>query len=167
MFTITHSWTMHLKTDKRRFEDALYKEIKYRNGFFTLEHEAYYQGRVYSESSFFISKKREYNIDRVDGTMIEDANGLLVTLELHPSFNCIRFYAATFVVSVLVCYGIGGLIADLISDYFLLSIGLMLLPVFFGVLWLAKRVKRITDLGSKAIFSDMLIAIEKQALNSY
>lgn len=167
MFKVTHSWSMHLKTDKRRFEDALYKEIKYRNEFLTLEHNAYYQGKVYSESSFFISKKRHYNIDRVEGTMIEDAHGLLVTLELHPSFNGIRFYAGTFVVSVLVCYGIGGLLADLISDYFLLSIGLMLLPVFIGVLWLAKRVKRIVDLGSKAIFSDMLIDIEKRALNSY
>lgn len=163
MFKVTHSWTMHLKTNKRRFEDALYKEIKYRNEFLSLEHSAYYQGKVYSESSFFISKKRGYNIDRVEGTMIEDAQGLLVTLELHPSFNDIRFYAATFVVSVLVCYGIGALISDLIRDYFLLSIGLMLLPVFIGVLWLAKRVKLITDLGSKAVFIDMLTDIEKQA----
>jgi hypothetical protein len=155
---------MHLNTDKRRFEDAFYKEIKYRNSFLSLEHNAHYEGKVYSASSFFISKQIRYNkTDRVEGTMTEDANGLSVELVLRPSFNGVRFYAATFVVSVLACHGIGVLISDLIEDFFLLSIGVMLLPVFFIVLWLAQRVRRITDLGSKAIFIDMLADIEKQA----
>jgi hypothetical protein len=91
---------MHLNTDKRRFEDAFYKEIKYRNSFLSLEHNAHYEGKVYSASSFFISKQIRYNkTDRVEGTMTEDANGLSVELVLRPSFNGVRFYAATFVVS--------------------------------------------------------------------
>jgi hypothetical protein len=164
MSKVAHSWTMRMKTDKQRFEDAFYKVIKYRNSFLSLEHNAHYEGRVYSELSFFISKQISYNkMDRIEGTMIEDAHGLLVELELHPSFNSARFYIATFIISVLACYGIGGLISDLIEDFFLLSIGIMLLPVFAGVLWLAQRVRRITDLGSKAIFIDMLADIEKQA----
>lgn len=159
------SWTMHVKADKRRFEDALYKEIKYRNSILSFEHKSHYEGMVYSESEFFISKQESYNkVDRIDGTMIEDAQGLLVELELRPSFHRAKFYIATFVFSVLACYGIGGLIYDLIMDFFLLSIGVMLLPVFLGVLWLAQKVRRITALGSKAIFIEMLAEIEKQAL---
>ncbi|MCS3802018.1 hypothetical protein [Niastella sp. OAS944] len=165
MLKTTLSWTMHINTDKRRFEDALYKEIKYRNSFHSFEHSAHYEGRMFSESSFFISKQESYNkVDRLNGKIIEDAEGLLVELELRPSFHRVGFYTATFVFSVLACYGIGGLISDLIQDFFLLSIGVMLLPVFLGILWLAQKVRRITDLGSKAIFIDMLADIEKQAL---
>lgn len=160
----TLTWSMHLRTNKRRFEDALYKEIRYRNSFLSLEHNAYYEGRVYSGASFFISRRTNYNkVDRIEGTMVEDAHGLLVELELRPSFNGGRFYVGTFVISVLACYGIGALISDLIKDFFLLSIGVALLAVFPVILWLAQRVKRITNLGSKAIFIDMMADIEKQA----
>lgn len=161
---------MHINADKRRFEDAFYKMIKYENHPLSLESSVYYQGKVYSNSSFFLEtrihdKSFHLKYDRLDGEIIEDANGLLLELTLHPYVNSFSYYAKAIVASLLLCYFIGTLTFgyDALWKGFVLGIGVMFLPMLFGVLWLMKRIKRITDLGIKARFNDVLIDIQKEA----
>jgi hypothetical protein len=156
-----------MKTDKRRFEDAFYKLIKYENHPLSLESSACYQGKVNSGSSFFLEKKIDNNsmyikYDRLKGEIIEDANGLLLKLTLHPYINPFAYYAKAIVVAVVLCIGSALFVYDILGTFFPLIFSVMFLPVFFGVLWLMKRIKRVTDLGVKARFDDLLHDIQKE-----
>lgn len=169
MLKTTLCWTMHLNTDKRRFENAFYKMIRYENHPLSLESGAYYRGKVNSESSFFLERSVNsdsiYNgYERLDGEIIEDANGLLLKLTLHPFIHPFPYYAKAVIASLLLCYFIGALtfVYDGTWKVFILGIGVMFLPVFFGVLWLMKMIRRVTDLGVKARFDDLLNDIQKE-----
>jgi hypothetical protein len=167
MSKATLTWTMHLKTNKQRFEDAFYKLIKYENHLLSLESSVYYRGKVNSGSSFFLEKKIDEAImvlrfDRLDGKIIEDGNGLLLTLTLHPCITPFAYYTKAAIFSMVLCIGSTPFLYDILGAFFLLFIGVIFLPVFFGVLWLMKRIRRVTDLGLKARFDNLLLDIQKE-----
>ena len=169
MLKTTLRWTMHINTDKRRFEDAFYKMIKYENHPLSIESGVNYQGKVYSNSKFFLQNVIHDNsmhlkYDRLDGEIIEDANGLLLKLTIQPYVNPLSFYTKAIAASVLLSYLVGGmLLHDITGNLFLLIIGVISLPMFFVALWLMKGIKRITDLGLKGRFNDVLIDVKKEA----
>jgi hypothetical protein len=160
------SWTMHMKTDKQGFKDAFNKVVNTRDYKFDLDF-GYYttiSGRIYSEISFNIITQKDYKTERLDGTMSEDANGLLLELHFCPSYNRFTFGIMIFIISVILCYAVAGipLVNDLVEDYFLIGIGTILLPMCVLVYWLAQRIRRITALGMKTGFIGVLNKIENQ-----
>ena len=100
MNNVTLIWTMHMKTDKKGFSDAFYKVIEVSADKVIInEWQARYFGRIYSESAFKIRKQYEHGSEQLDGTMTEDANGLLLELELRPAYDSLWFAAGAFFIS--------------------------------------------------------------------
>ncbi len=166
MSKLTLSWTMHMKTDKQGFKDAFYKVVNTTDYRFGVD-AGYYitiKGRIYSEMSFNIIKQKDNKMERLDGTMTEDANGLLLELHFCPSYNRFTFAITIFIISVGLCYAVAGIpfIYNLVEDYFLVGIGILLLPMCVFVYWLAQHIRRITAIGMKTGFIDDLKKIEKQ-----
>jgi hypothetical protein len=159
-----------MKTDKQGFSDAFYKLVKPReyldhnNVLYPYANENDYSGSIHTEVFSIHKMTRDNNFERVDGKIIEKPNGVLLELCLCLEDDWLMTGFCTFVISVLICYGIGGIpfIYDLISDYFLIAIIIMVVPVFAILFWLSRYVTAMRAYGLKDEFIDVLNEIEKQ-----
>ena len=166
MFNNTLIWTMRMKTDKKGFSDAFYKVIEESADKVIInDWQTRYFGRIYSESDFKIRKQYEHSAEQLDGTMTEDANGLLLELQLRPAYDSFLYATLVFIISAMISFLIAYIpfVNDLLSDYyFILIAAVLLLPVFPIVFWLGLKFRAISYLGIKAGFIDVLNDIEKE-----
>jgi hypothetical protein len=165
MNNVTLIWTMRMNTDKKSFSDAFYKVIeRSADRILINDWQARYYGRIYSESDFKIRKQYENASEQVDGTMTEDANGLLLELQLIPAYSSLYFAILVFIISAMISFLIAYLpfVNDLMPDYFIVIAAVLLLPVFPIVFWLGLKFRAIRYLGIKADFIGVLNEIEKE-----
>jgi hypothetical protein len=143
MFNDTLIWTMHMKTNKKGFSDAFYKVIEESaDKVIISDWQSRYYGRIYSESAFKIRKQYENASEQLDGTMTEDANGLLLELQLRPAYNSFWFATLVFIISAMISFLIAYIpfVNDLVSDYYFILIAIViLLPVYPIVFWLGLK----------------------------
>jgi hypothetical protein len=169
MFNVTLIWTMQMKTDKKSFSNAFYKVLEEcADKVIISDWQSRYYGRIYSESAFKIRKHYENVSEQLDGTMTEDANGLLLELHLKPVYSSLYFAILVFIISAMISFLIAYIpfINDLVPDYFIVIAAVLLLPVFPIVYWLGQKFRAITYQGLKAGFIDVLNEIEKEAERS-
>jgi hypothetical protein len=166
MFNNALIWTMHMNTDKQGFSDAFYKVIeKSADKVIINDWQARYYGRIYSESAFKIRKQYEHASEQLEGTMTEDANGLLLKLHLQPGYSSLYFGILVFIISAMISFLIAYIpfINGLVSEYYFILIGIVIiLPVYPIVFWLGLKFRAISNLGLKAGFVDVLNEIGKE-----
>ena len=169
MFNVTLIWTMRMNTDKKGFSDAFYKVIEESaDKIIISDWQSRYYGRIYSESAFKIRKQYENASEQLDGTMTEEANGLLLELHLKPAYSSLYFAILVFIISAMISFLIAYIpfVNELIPDYFIVIAAVLLLPVFPVVYWLGQKFRAISYLGLKAGFIDVLNKIEKEVEHS-